>query len=245
MTDTGTGIPQRGAAAGVRAVLHHQSGRQGHRSRPVPGLRLRPADPAAPSRSTSEVGRGTTVTIYLPRSHAAVADPEDDGQTTLPCVAAAARFWWSRTIPRSANVTATLLGQLGYRVVRAQSATEALRFWTGSGIDLVFTDIVMPGPMDGLTLARRDQNRLPAAAGSVDHRIHRCRAGGRIQVRGAAQAVPDAGAGKNRARRAPAQPPAQQRPGGAVMSFRGRRKAGTRNDRRKGQRPSITIASTS
>jgi DNA-binding NtrC family response regulator len=60
-----------------------------------------------------------------------------------------------------ADVTAALLGQLGYRVVRAQNAAEALTLLDGGGIDLVFTDIVMPGPMDGLALAAEVKTRHP------------------------------------------------------------------------------------
>jgi CheY-like chemotaxis protein len=54
-----------------------------------------------------------------------------------------------------ADVTATLLEQLGYRVLRAASAGEALRhLQQGTKVDLVFSDIVMPGPMDGIGLAQ-------------------------------------------------------------------------------------------
>ena len=45
-----------------------------------------------------------------------------------------------------ADVTATLLEQLGYRVVRAENAAEALRhLQQGIEVDLLFSDIVMPG----------------------------------------------------------------------------------------------------
>ncbi len=43
VSDTGTGMSQRGAGQGVRAVLHHQGGRQGLRPRHEHGLRLRQA----------------------------------------------------------------------------------------------------------------------------------------------------------------------------------------------------------
>ena len=48
MTDTGVGIRARRAAADLRAVLHHQGARQGHRSRAVAGLRLLPSIGRAP-----------------------------------------------------------------------------------------------------------------------------------------------------------------------------------------------------
>ena len=43
VSDTGTGIPRGDPRKGVRAVLHHQGRRQGHRPRPEHGLRLRQA----------------------------------------------------------------------------------------------------------------------------------------------------------------------------------------------------------
>ena len=59
-------------AKDLRAVLHHQGGRQGHRARPLAGLRLRASVGRQPSRSRARSGRGTTITIYLPRARAAL-----------------------------------------------------------------------------------------------------------------------------------------------------------------------------
>jgi CheY-like chemotaxis protein len=56
--------------------------------------------------------------------------------------------------PDVASVSAGLLEQLGYTVRRVANAEAALRELELDGIDLVFSDIVMPGKMDGLGLAR-------------------------------------------------------------------------------------------
>ena len=56
--------------------------------------------------------------------------------------------------PDVASVSAGLLEQLGYTVRRVANAEAALREIELDGIDLVFSDIVMPGKMDGLGLAR-------------------------------------------------------------------------------------------
>ena len=56
--------------------------------------------------------------------------------------------------PEVASVSAGLLEQLGYTVRRVANAEAALRELELDGIDLVFSDIVMPGKMDGLDLAR-------------------------------------------------------------------------------------------
>ena len=61
-----------------------------------------------------------------------------------------------------AEVTSSLLEQLGYRVVRAENAAEALRhLQQGIGVDLLFSDIVMPGAINGLGLAQICQERFP------------------------------------------------------------------------------------
>jgi CheY-like chemotaxis protein len=57
--------------------------------------------------------------------------------------------------PEVASVSASLLEQLGYTVRRVSDAETALCEIERDGIDLVFTDIVMPGIMDGLKLAYR------------------------------------------------------------------------------------------
>ena len=61
-----------------------------------------------------------------------------------------------------ADVTSALLEQLGYRVVRAENAAEALRHLEqGIEFDLVFSDIVMPGAVDGLALAQICREQFP------------------------------------------------------------------------------------
>lgn len=57
--------------------------------------------------------------------------------------------------PDVASVSMSLLEQLGYVVHKVADAEAALREIEHSEIDLVFSDIIMPGKMDGLALARR------------------------------------------------------------------------------------------
>jgi CheY-like chemotaxis protein len=110
---------------------------------------------------TSEPGVGTVVTIYLPRSRAALAaeagegtaDEREQTQGTVLVVED------SRDV---GDVTSALLEQLGYRVVRAENATEALRhLQQGIEFDLVFSDIVMPGAINGLGLAQICEQQFP------------------------------------------------------------------------------------
>jgi CheY-like chemotaxis protein len=108
----------------------------------------------------SEEGRGTVVTIYLPRSTAQPAAGTEDAslrpehsQGTVLLVED------SRDV---ADVTTTMVEQLGYRVVRAENAAEALRhLQQGVQVDLVFSDIVMPGAMSGMGLAEACRERYP------------------------------------------------------------------------------------
>jgi DNA-binding LytR/AlgR family response regulator len=54
-----------------------------------------------------------------------------------------------------------LLEELGYAVRWAPDADSALRELEMNGIDLVFSDIVMPGKMDGVGLARAIRDKYP------------------------------------------------------------------------------------
>jgi PAS domain S-box-containing protein len=109
----------------------------------------------------SEVGRGTKVTIYLPRSHAAVSPP-------LPQDEADYATLERRTIlvvednADVRRVAVSLLEQLGYRTTEAGTASAALDLLAADKhIDLVFSDVVLPGQADGLALARVVVERYP------------------------------------------------------------------------------------
>src|SRR5690242_10696450 len=99
----------------------------------------------------SELGKGTRVTILLPRQHADETAGKADavefggGSGTVLLV---------EDNPDVASVSRNLLEQLGYQVRRVADAEAALREIQIQEIDLVFSDIVMPGKLDGLGLAR-------------------------------------------------------------------------------------------
>ena len=177
VADTGVGIPPDVIAEGVRPVLHHQAGRQGHRPRPVAGARLRPPGRRHASRSTATLGKGTRVTIYLPRAATAPAIAEARARRARGRPTPA-RSCWSRTIPRSQSASADLLEQLGYAVRWVADAEAALQeLERDASIDLVVSDIVMPGRMDGLALARAVQGEVSGPAGPARHRLQRSCAG--------------------------------------------------------------------
>jgi PAS domain S-box-containing protein len=111
---------------------------------------------------TSEVGRGSTISIYLGRCDAAAAATPRVGDP-LQVASAEGTILVVEDNPEVADVTATLLEQMGYRVLRAGNAADALETIKGGDlIDLVFSDIVMPNGMNGIHLAQEVAEHYPA-----------------------------------------------------------------------------------
>jgi CheY-like chemotaxis protein len=54
------------------------------------------------------------------------------------------------------------LGDLGYRVIEAEDGNAAFKILESRPVDLLFTDIMMPGGMSGYDLAQRAALRWPA-----------------------------------------------------------------------------------
>jgi len=111
----------------------------------------------------SEVGEGTTIKIYLPRSYGAedhvgdaLAQPVVGGHETVLVV---------EDDEQVRLTVVDMLTDLGYRVLRAGDAASALTVIdSGIHIDLLFTDVVMPGPLRSPELARKARQRLPEVA---------------------------------------------------------------------------------
>jgi PAS domain S-box-containing protein len=110
---------------------------------------------------TSEVGRGTKVTVYLPRSYAALAAPLPQDETDY----AALDRQTILVVEDNADVrrvAVSLLEQLGYRTMEVETASAALDILAaGKHVDLVFSDVVLPGQADGLALAHTLAERYP------------------------------------------------------------------------------------
>ncbi len=111
----------------------------------------------------SEVGHGTTIRLYLPRAMesedvevAAVNEPVTGGTETILVVEDDAEV---------RDTVVEMLSELGYTVLKAVDAQSGLSvIESGIRIDLLFTDVVMPGSLKSPDLARKAKERLPDIA---------------------------------------------------------------------------------
>ncbi len=110
----------------------------------------------------SEPGRGTTVRLYLPRAEQAGTPPADAGSPATATIRQGERILVVEDNPEVREVVVAQLGALGYRVVEAANADEAMGILgREANIDLLFTDVVMPGSMSGDELARVARRQRP------------------------------------------------------------------------------------
>ena len=110
----------------------------------------------------SEPGLGTTVRIYLP----AITSAADRAPSLVPAEAALATGREAVLVaeddPFVRSHAVTCLSSLGYRVIEAVDGREALqRLSDGAHADILFTDVVMPGGMNGWELAERAREIRP------------------------------------------------------------------------------------
>ena len=111
----------------------------------------------------SEVGKGTTVKIFLPRhtSGESAEEPEYEASRQVPRAQGDEVILAVEDDQHVRNTTAGLLRDLGYRVLEAEDATKALEMLEKNDITLLFTDLVMPGDINGYQLATEALRRKP------------------------------------------------------------------------------------
>jgi signal transduction histidine kinase/ActR/RegA family two-component response regulator len=161
IADTGTGMPPevlahvfepfyttkevgKGSGLGLAQVHGFAKQSQG-------GVRIR-----------SELGRGATIELYLPRTEKAARGAPQSTEATIPRTQqrCAGCVLLVEDDDEVAKLTAEMLEQIGFEVIRAASAAAALgALANGRAIDLVFSDIMMPGGMNGVELAKEIRRR--------------------------------------------------------------------------------------
>jgi PAS domain S-box-containing protein len=114
-------------------------------------------------RIESTLGHGTTVSLFLPRtlktpapSPGLLSEPAGDIAT------GAGQVLVVEDDDEVAALTVEMINQLGYDTTRVASAHAALGALADRrSVDIVFSDIMMPGPMNGLELAQEIRRRRP------------------------------------------------------------------------------------
>ncbi len=108
----------------------------------------------------SEVGHGTTVKLYLPRTK----KPQEmlAPVSTQPIAGGFETILVAEDDEGVRAAVVDMLSELGYHVLKADNAEQALAVLaSGVTVDLLFTDVVMPGPISTRELARRAQEMHP------------------------------------------------------------------------------------
>jgi PAS domain S-box-containing protein len=110
----------------------------------------------------SEVGQGTTVRLHLPQHDGAVPRAEDEYSVPQSATMTGETVLVVEDDPRVRRVTVRRLTELGYSIIEAGDGPTALAvIGQGRAIDVVLTDVVMPGGISGFELARRVSRLRP------------------------------------------------------------------------------------
>jgi signal transduction histidine kinase/transposase InsO family protein/ActR/RegA family two-component response regulator len=109
----------------------------------------------------SEEGRGTAVHLLLRRGEAAPDAADGAPPDGMAGPRRSGRVLVVEDDPIVAMTVGTALEDAGFTVVRATTADEALGLLAGGGVDVLFSDVVMPGSMSGVDLAREVRRLHP------------------------------------------------------------------------------------
>jgi PAS domain S-box-containing protein len=113
-------------------------------------------------RIYSEPGIGTVVRLYLPRSGDVAADAPSPAATPAELPTGSETILLVEDDSLVRTYATAQLGALGYRVVAAENAKQAIAAVEGGCVpDLLFTDMIMPGGMNGRELAEYLRRRQP------------------------------------------------------------------------------------
>jgi PAS domain S-box-containing protein len=109
----------------------------------------------------SEPGLGTTINLYFPRSDASL-EPAPAGKQAAPNVPVRETVLVVEDDSRVRQLTIKRLKLIGYQVLEASDGPSALEILKGGdAVDLVFTDLIMPGGLSGREVAIRARQLRP------------------------------------------------------------------------------------
>jgi PAS domain S-box-containing protein len=110
----------------------------------------------------SEPGRGTTFRLYLKPATASAAVEDVESPPLQPPAGADETVLVVEDNAQLRGIVVKQLSGLGFRVLEVDNAKHALEILSLKGkVDLLFTDVVLPGDMDGCALAREVISRSP------------------------------------------------------------------------------------
>jgi CheY-like chemotaxis protein len=111
----------------------------------------------------SEVGQGTTVKIYLPRLMSAAVVADDEADLPAPEGQSEETILVVEDDDDVRTYSVEILRELGYRAVEAHDGPSALRLLERQArVDLLFTDVVLPGGITGAQVAAQARELKPS-----------------------------------------------------------------------------------
>jgi CheY-like chemotaxis protein len=110
----------------------------------------------------SEVGHGTAVSLYLPDANAVPLMQLPKAPQDIAREAAGETVLVVEDDPSVREVTVDRLEHLGYRFIESQDAGSALAVLeSGKSVDVLLTDVIMPGGMTGVELVEQVRREYP------------------------------------------------------------------------------------
>jgi CheY-like chemotaxis protein len=161
LTDSGVGMPAAVAAQAFEPFFTTKEAGQGT------GLGLSQVygfvkQSGGHVKIYSEVGQGTTIKLYLPRYRGAGQNKEDISEAREIPRGHGETLLIVEDDPDVREYTVEMVADLGYRVISAEDGRGALRMLDENrDVRLLFTDVVLPGGMNGRQLAEQAQRRRP------------------------------------------------------------------------------------
>jgi PAS domain S-box-containing protein len=161
LTDSGVGMPAAVAAQAFEPFFTTKEAGQGT------GLGLSQVygfvkQSGGHVKIYSEVGQGTTIKVYLPRYRGAGQNKEDISEAREIPRGHGETLLIVEDDPDVREYTVEMVADLGYRVISAEDGRGALRMLDENrDVRLLFTDVVLPGGMNGRQLAEQAQRRRP------------------------------------------------------------------------------------